>query len=133
MTPVVLGPKGHEGEAKGMLEVGLSVDEQLGARRIGRVLGRIAEALDVGDEVERWRRHDEDIVIDAATESVWVTGVRVPFRGRAYGLVLHLAKAAGAVVATAARRAGIDEETVARMIVVEGRKGYRLGVSARVV
>jgi hypothetical protein len=122
------------------------------------VLGKIAEVLGLEKEVEAWRLYDDDIVVEAATQRAWVTGVLVPFRERAYGLLFHLAKRGG-IVATkdigasisaagapdvtarkaqlearaAARRAGVDAGIVAKMIVVEGRKGYRLGVSARVV
>jgi hypothetical protein len=158
MTPVVLVPKGHAGEANGMLEVELAVGEQLGAERVGRVLGKIAEAVGLEAEVLAWRRYDEDLVVQAATQTAWLTGIAVPFRDRAYGLVLHLAKRGGltatkdlgasissagapdvtarkarAEAEAAARRAGVDAGTVKRMIVVEGRKGYRLGVSARIV
>ena len=39
MTPVVLVPKGHAGETKGMLELELSLREQLGAVPLDKALG----------------------------------------------------------------------------------------------
>jgi hypothetical protein len=163
VTPVVLVPKGHAGHARGMLEIELDVAEQLGCKRIGRVLGRAAEALGVPHEVDRWRLCDEDVVVDAAKQITWVTGVRVPLKERPFGLVLHLAKVGGLLLATkdlgarisnagapdvTARKAkaeaeeqirkvldeaGVDSAIVNRLIVAEGKKGYRLGVSARVL
>jgi hypothetical protein len=163
VTPVILLPNGRAGEANGMLEVELDIGEQLGATRVGRVLGRIAEAIGVGHEVDMWRRCSEDVVVDSPTQRVWVTGVLVPYREREYWLMEELAHRGGRWVATkdlgelisdagaadvtarkakaevekqtraALRREGVDTEIVDRMIGVDTRKGYRLGVSARVV
>jgi hypothetical protein len=161
VTPVVLVPRGHDVGDAGFVVVELDVKEQLGARNIYRALGRAAEALDVANEVEAWRNCDEDVVIDAATERVWVRGVLVTLSDLPYRLILLLARA-GRVVATkdlgaklsagdypdeAARRlkgklesqvraclrAEGDPWDVGQLVVTEGKKGYRLGVTARVI
>jgi hypothetical protein len=161
VTPVVLVPRGHASEVKGMLCEELDLEEQLGARRIGRVLGRAAQALGIGDEVEGWRTCAEDIVIDAAAEKVWVLGALVALSDKPYRALLVLARRAGVVTSKelglavsaseypdgAARRikgqleAQVDASLTkagvtwdrARFILTEGKKGYRLGMSARVV
>jgi hypothetical protein len=151
VTPIALVPRGHAGGAAGMLEIELDVAEQLGARRIGRVLGRAAEALGVPHEVEAWRRFDEALVVEEASQRAWLLGVAVPLKDRAFGLVLHLARRGAAVVATkevgarissagspdvtarkakaeaekqmrdALEGAGVDAAIVDRLIVAEGR------------
>jgi hypothetical protein len=163
MTPVVLVPKGHAGEARGMLEVELSVGEQLGAERVGRVLGRIAEALGLEAEVEACRRYDEEVVVDLASQRMWVVGVLVTLSDKSWRLVEYLAKNAGKTVTTkeignyisrseypdvSARKAraalekqmkrvlaasGADISVVERLIVSEGRLGVRFGVGVRVI
>jgi hypothetical protein len=163
VTPVVLVPAGHAGDASGMLEVEIDVSEQLGARRVARVLGRIAEALGIEGDVEPWRRCDEEVVIDLATERVWVTGVSITFNEHRWKFVSVLGRKGGTVATTkdlgaaiskssypdvVARRtkiqvdrqvrreleaAGADASLVDRMIVAEGRQGYRFGVSVRVL
>jgi hypothetical protein len=161
VTPVVLVPKGHEGGAPGMLEIELDVGEQLGAQRVARVLGRIAQALGIPDEVPAPLVCEEDVLFDAASERVWVTGVPIAFNEQRRKFVELLARQGGAVAATkdigaaisksgypdvVARRmksqvdrqvrreleaAGVDASIVDRMIVAEGRQGYRFGVSVR--
>ncbi len=164
VTPVVLVPRGHAGEANGFVTIELDLAEQLGAKGIGRALGRAAEALGVAGEVAAWRLCDEELVLHAESKSVWLLGVRVALSDRLYALLAHLAadptqaratSAIGALLAkgsstpdVAARKAkadverqirealesaGVDTEIVERLIVAEGRKGYRLGVTARVV
>jgi hypothetical protein len=95
VTPVVLVPKGHAGEARGMLEVEIDVPEQLGARNVARVLGRIAEALE--SDVEPFRLYDDEVVIEPATERLWVTGVLVPLSDKLWRYVEYLARAGKAV------------------------------------
>jgi hypothetical protein len=162
VTLVVLVPRGH-GTSDGALEIELDVAQQFGLAPIGRVLGHAAQALGVEDEVEPRRLCDEDVVVDRATQRVWVLGVLVALTERPYGLLHELARNGGALVATkeagarisrsgapdvTARKAkaeaekqirealvdaGVSDAIVDRMIVVEGKKGYRLGVSARVL
>lgn len=161
VTLVVLVPRGHAQGLDGLVAVELDVEEQLGVRRIGRALGRAAEALRVEAEVERWRTCAEDIVIDAATETVWILGVLVPLADLPYRLLALLApddrtvptKKLGARLSSgsypdeAARRAKmrLEEQVraclaragvpfdVTRLVVTEGKKGYRLGMSARIL
>jgi hypothetical protein len=164
MTPVAFVPRGHAGEPGGIVTIELELEEQLGAKGVGRALGRAAEALGVAGEVAAWRVCEEELVLVAATKSVWVLGVRVMLNERLFGLLAHLAvdvtiahatKDLGGLLAkgsstpdVAARKAkseverqvraaleaaGVDAEIVERLIVAEGRKGYRLGVTARVV
>jgi hypothetical protein len=163
VTPVLLVPAGHGGEAPGVLTIELGLAAQLGAERIGRVLGRAAEALDIAHEVQAWRLCDDEVVVEPATERVWVLGVMVPLRGRVYAFVAELAAAAGRVMPSkelgarlstagspdvTARKAkaeaekqmregldaaGVDVSIVERMIVTEGRRGYRFGVRVRVI
>jgi hypothetical protein len=162
-TLVVMTPRGHAGapEMDAVLAVELDVEEQLGVRRVGRALGRAAEALGVASEVETWRTCEEDVVIEVATESVWICGVPVALADQPYRLLELLAKS-GRLVATrelgtrlssgdypeeVARRVKMKLEAqvsecleragvvwdATRMIVTEGKKGYRLGVSVRVI
>jgi hypothetical protein len=161
-TLVVLAPRGHAQGMDGVLVVELDVEEQLGVKRVGRALGRAAEALGVGGEVEAWRTCGEDVVIEVATQRVWICGVLVTLGEASYRLLELLAKSGGRVVATkelgaqlsarsspeeGARKAKMRLETqvseqLARagvvwnareIVVAEGKKGYRLGVSVRVV
>ena len=152
VTAVVLVPKGHSGPA-GLLTIGLDVAEQLGVKGIGRALGKAAEALGVGGEVEVWRLHEEDVVVEAATQKVWILGVLVGLSEKAYRFVEYLARNAGRPTTTkelgayvsssgypddAARRirgeverqvtrgltaAGADVAIVERLIVAEGSWG----------
>lgn len=163
MTPAVLVPKGHAGDANGMLEIELAIGEQLGAERVGRVLGRIAEALGLEKEVEAWRLYDEEVVVETAKERAWISGVSIAFNEHRWRFVHYIAKKQGAVANAkdigasisksaypdvVARRmkaqverqvrreleaAGVDTGIADRMIVGEGRQGYRFGVSVRVV
>lgn len=163
VTPVLFVPRGHTGDAKGMLEVELDVAEQLGAKSLGRALGRAAQALGVADQVELWRLCDEGVVVNPSTKSVWVLGVLVSLGERAFRLLAELTSAAGQVISSkelgtrisnagapdvttrkakaelenAVRRAlgeaGLDASLAGRLVEVEGRRGYRLGVPARVV
>ncbi|MGO8993771.1 MAG: hypothetical protein ACLQVI_10620 [Polyangiaceae bacterium] len=163
VTPVVLVPRGHAGDARGMLEIEIDVAEQLGGRSVGRVLGRIAEALGIEKEVDPWRVSDADVLVDSRTDRVWVKGVSIRFNEHRWRFVSLLARKGGAVAATkdigaaiskssypdvVARRMkrqvdrqvrreleaqGEDASIVDRMIVVDGRLGYRFGVSVRVV
>jgi hypothetical protein len=161
MTPVVLVPQGHAGEAKGMLEVELTVGQQLGAERVGRVLGKIAEALDLVHEVPAWMRYEEDVVIEIAPQRVWIRGVLVPLSDAPYRLLEILSREARVVptkelgaklsaggypdeaarrikmkleaqVSACLKRAG-DPWDARQIVVTEGKKGYRLGVSVRLV
>jgi hypothetical protein len=162
VTLVVLVPRGHGG-AEGVLEIELDVAQQFGARPIGRVLGRAAEALGVEKEVEPWRLCDEEVVIDLGGESLWVAGVRVALTDMPWRFVEFLARRGGKVATTkeigqylsrseypdvAARRtkadverrvrekleaAGADADVALRLIVADGKRGYRFGVSVRVV
>jgi hypothetical protein len=161
VTPVVLVPRGHAAGIDGVAVVELDVPEQLGVAGAGRALGRAAEALGVPHEVERWRTCEEDMVIDAAAETVWIAGTAVALSDNAYRLLVLLARA-GRVVATkalgarisasgypdeVARRAKRQLEKdagaalaargvawpVERLVVAEGKKGYRLGVAVRLV
>jgi hypothetical protein len=91
-TPVVLVPRGHAGDARGMLEVELDVAEQLGARPLGKVLGRIAEGAGVPHEVEGWRLCDEEIVIDPKGQRLWVTGVAVALSEAPWRFIEYLAR-----------------------------------------
>jgi DNA-binding response OmpR family regulator len=145
----------------GVLVVELDVDEQLGVKRVGRALGRAAEALGVGSEVEKWRTCEEDVVIEVATQRVWVCGVLIALGDLPYRLLELLAKS-GRVVPTkelgaklssasipdeVARRAKVKLEAqvsncvaragvvwdAAQIVVTEGKKGYRLGVAVRVL
>ena len=160
-TLVVLVPRGHTEGLDGVLAVELDVDEQLGVKRVGRALGRAAEALGLASEVEAWRTCAEEVVIETATQSVWICGVLVPLADLPYRFLELLAKS-GRVVPTkelgaqlssasladeAARRAKMKLEAqvseclaragvvwdVARLVVTEGKKGYRIGVSVRIV
>jgi hypothetical protein len=162
VTPVVLVPKGHAGP-DGALTIELEIDEQFGVKGIGRALGKAAEALGVGNEVDEWRRWDEEVVVDAKGQRVWVMGVAIALSEKPYRFVEYLGRNVGRVATTAeiggyvssseypdvaARRtkqeverqiraglvgAGVDAAIVERLIVVEGRKGYRLGVGVKVV
>ena len=160
-TLVVMVPRGHARGLDGVLVVELDVEEQLGVKRVGRALGRAAEALGVGAEVDRWRTCAEDVVIEPATQSVWICGVLVPLTDAPYRLIELLARSArvmptkelgaqissGSISDEVARKAKLRLEAqvtecltragvvwdVTRMIVTEGKKGYRLGVSARVL
>ncbi len=163
VTPVVFVPRGHAAEIQGILAIELDVHEQFGARGVGRALGRAAEALGVGNEVDAWRRYDEELVIDRTAKRAWLLGVTLILKESGRKLVDYLAAHAGNVVPTntlgrhvslsadagaAARRvktdveeqvtecltrAGVDTAIVERLIVAEGHKGYRLGVSVRAV
>ena len=163
MTPVALVPKGYAGEAKGMLEVELAVDEQLGALRVARVLGRIAEALGLEGEVEAWRLYDEEVVLDLASQRMWVVGVAVTLSDKSWRYVEYLAKSGGKAVTTKeigqdvsrsdypdvsarkARRAVekqvrqalvaavADAGVAERLFASEGRLGVRFGVGLRVI
>ena len=164
VTLVVLAPRGWKDDASdGVMVIELDVHEQLGARPVGRALGKAAEALGVEGEVEACRLCEEEVVVDANAQRVWVLGVAVSLSAKPYRFIEYLARRAGHVTTTseigayvsssgypdvAARKtkqelekqvaaallgAGVDAGIVARLIVVEGRKGYRLGVSARVV
>jgi DNA-binding response OmpR family regulator len=146
-----------------VLEIELDVAEQFGARPIGRMLGRAAEALGGEKEVEPWRLCDEEVVIDLGGESLWVAGVRVALTDMPWRFVEFLARRGGKVATTkeigqylsrseypdvAARRtkadverrvreklqaAGVDADVALRLIVADGKRGYRFGVSVRVV
>jgi DNA-binding response OmpR family regulator len=163
MTPVVLVPKGHAGEAKGMLEVELAVGEQLGAERVGRVLGKIAEALGLEAEVDPWRLYDEEVVLDLASQRMWTEGVEIALPEKSWRYVEYVAKSDGKAVTTkelgnyvtrgdypdaSARKiraaiekqmkqrlaaAGADGSVAERLIASEGRQGVRFGVSVRVL
>jgi hypothetical protein len=167
VTPVVLVPKGHGAEVEAGLVIELDVGEQLGVKSVGRALAKAAEALRVEGEIEPWRRHDEEVVIDVPSQRVWVLGVPVSLRERPFRLLECLAKNAGHVTATkdlgmyvstadapdvtarkmkrvleeqvkrALEAAGIESavvaEIVGKLVVVEGRKGYRIGVRAKVI
>jgi hypothetical protein len=163
VTPVAIVPRGRGVPGSGIMQVEVDLAQQLGASDVGRVLGRAAEALGVGSEVEAWRRFDEELVMEEEARRVWLSGTLVRLKDRAFGLVLALAKSGGKVVATkdagirisgagspdvTARKAkaeaeqqiaealeasGADTEIVGRLIVAEGRRGYRMGVSVRVV
>jgi hypothetical protein len=163
MTPVVLVPKGHAGEAKGMLEIELSLREQLGAVPLGRALGRTAEALDLAAEVDPPKLYDEEVIVETATERTWVVGVPIAFNEHRWKFMHFLARRGGAVSAAkdigasisksaypdvVARRikaqierqvraelraAGVDAGVADRLIVGEGRLGYRFGVGVRVL
>jgi hypothetical protein len=161
-TPVVLVPAGHAGP-EGVLTIGLDVGEQLGVDRVGRALGKAAGTMGVAGEVDPWRFHDEDVIVDAARRKVWVTGVLVGLSEKAYRFLEFLARRPGAPTTTkeigayvsssgypddAARRirgdverqvrrsllaAGAAIAVVDRLIVGEGKLGYRIGVTVRVV
>ena len=162
VTLVVIVPRGHAQGLNGVLVLELDLEEQFGVKRIGRVLGKAAEALGVAGEVEIWRTCDEDVVIEAATQRVWIYGVFVPLAEGPYRFLEYLAtnpgiartKELGARLSHAAshpevvaRRAKmkLEEELtryltrahvafdVSKLVVTEGKKGYRLGVSARVI
>jgi hypothetical protein len=163
VTPVLFVPRGRAGMTKGILEIELEIQEQLGARRLGRALGRAADALGVPHDVEMWRRCDEEVVVELATRTIWVLGVRITLAERAYSLVAHLAPTGTRVIPTkevgahlssagspdvtarkakaevekqvreALAAAGVDPSIAERMIVSEGRKGYRFGVGVRVI
>ena len=163
VTPVVLVPKGHAGEARGMLEVEIDVSEQL--RGAARRAGARANRGGARRSRARWSRRAlrrGRSSIDPATERVWVTGVCIRFNEQRWQLVSVLARKGGAVATTkdlgaaiskssypdVARRmkiqverqmrreleaAGADASIVDRMIVAEGRQGYRFGASVRVL
>jgi hypothetical protein len=163
VTPVALVPRGHAPEATGIVAVELDLREQLGAKRITRALGRAAESLGVADEVEVWRRWDEELLVERKATVIWAHGVRVLLSERPHRLLVLLAESAGQVLATrdlglrlstggapdvtarkakaeaerqmrgAFEEAGADARIVEGIIVADGRKGYRLGVSARVI
>ena len=163
VTLVVMVPRGRGGEVDGAVVIELDVGEQLGVKRIGRALGRAAEALGVGHEVEACWLYDEEVIVDRAARKVWVTGVLVGLSEKAYRFVEYLALHAGRPTTTkelgsyvsssgypddAARRirgeverqvrrslegAGADVAIVERLIVAEGKLGYRIGVGVRVV
>ena len=99
-TPVILVPQGHAGEANGILDVELTLVQQFGAARAGRVLGKIAEALDLAGEVDAWMLHDEEVVLDPANERAWVTGVPIALNEHRWAFVHFLAKKGGAVAAS---------------------------------
>jgi hypothetical protein len=158
VTPIALLPRGHGG-AEGMIAIDLDVAEQLGARRIGRALGKAAEAVGAADEVEAWRLHDEDVVIDEGSGRVWVAGTPVALTEKPLRLLTLLARRAGQITPSkeigmelsssgypdvAARKAkaelerqvraaGLDDALIGRLVLVDGRKGFRIGLSARVV
>ena len=103
------------------------------------------------------------MIVDAAQRKVWVTGVLVGLSEKAYRFIEFLARRPGAPTTTkeigayvsssgypddAARRiradverqvrrsllaAGADEGVVERLIVAEGKLGYRIGLTVRVV
>jgi hypothetical protein len=105
VTPVVMVPRGHAGDVEGVIAIELDVEEQLGVKRIGRVLGRAAEALGVTAEVEPWRLCEEEVVVEGAAgggaRRVWVIGVAINgLSERGYRFVEYLAKNAGRVIAT---------------------------------
>jgi hypothetical protein len=161
VTPVVLVPKGYGEGIEGVMVLELDVGAQLGTERIGRVLGRAAVALNVADEVDPWRTCEEDVVVDAATQQTWVKGVLVPLSDAPYRMAEILASSArvvgtkeigekltsGDYPVEAARRIKMVLETQVRdaltaagvvlgvesLVVTEGKKGYRLALSARVV
>ncbi len=163
VTPVVLVPRGHGGNIQGILAIELDVHEQFGARGVGRALGRAAEALGVGNEVAAWLRYDEELVLDRSAKQAWLLGVALILSENGWKFVEYLATHAGKVVPTnaigrhvsisadpgaAARRtksdveqqvsgclerSGADTAIVERLIVAEGHKGYRLGVTVRAV
>ncbi len=162
VTPVVLVPDGHAAP-DAILAIGLDLEEQLGLKRIGRVLGKAAEALGVRGEVEPWRLCDEAVVVETKTSRVWVLGVLVGLTEKPYRLLEYLAQRAGHLTTTkevgayvsvseypdvVARRtkaelekqlraaleaAAVGCEIADRLVVVDGRKGYRLGVGVRVI
>jgi hypothetical protein len=163
MTPVVLVPKRHAGDAKGMLEVELAVSEQLGAERVGRMLGKIAEALGLEAEVDPWRLYDEEVVLDLASQRMWTEGVEITLPEKSWRYIEYLAKSDGRAVTTkelgtyvtrgdypdaSVRKirvkmeeqmkrqlsaAGADTSVAERLIASEGRQGVRFGVSVRVL
>ena len=160
-TPVALVPRGA-GKPE-LIAIELDVEEQLGVKRIGRALGKAAEALGVPEEVEAWRLCEEDVVVEKATQRVWVRGVLVPLTEKPYRFLEYLAGHPGSPRTTkeigsyasrsefpddAARRiradlerrvrqalatGGADATIADRLIVAEGKQGYRLGLSVRVV
>jgi hypothetical protein len=163
LTPVIFVPAGHAAGVIGMRAIELDVGEQLGAKSVGRALGRAAEALGIPGEVEAWRTCAEDVVLEVAARTLWVLGVRVHLPDHPFKLLLHLAERRGQVIATAdlglklgvggepnvrARKAkallekhvrealegaGSGSTLAEEMIVAEGKAGYRLGVGVRVL
>jgi hypothetical protein len=165
-TPVILVPEGRA-LVKEMAQVELDIFEQLGAAPLASVVARTAKVLGIEQDLEPWRLAEEVLVVDTATQRVWVLGVLVTLLSEnSYRFVEYLAKKSsiaprvipskeiGAHVSrsdypdVAARRAkaeverqiagslvaaGRDASIAKTLVVVEGRKGYRLGVTARVV
>ncbi|HEY2515663.1 MAG TPA: hypothetical protein VGI39_32565 [Polyangiaceae bacterium] len=158
-TPVILVPRGHTAGLEGFLVIELDVAEQFGAKSVGRALGRAADALGVGDEIEIWRGCEEEVVIDAGQERVWVEGVLVALSDLPYRFLEYLAREARVVTSKeigawisageypeeAARRvkrdlekqmaaiAGKAGDARGPLVVTEGKKGYRLGWRVKVV
>ncbi len=146
-----------------MLEIELDVQEQFGARGAGRALGRAAEALHVEAEVDPWRLHDEELILSIQQRRFWLNGLPLPLGDRPYECLAilardpgrpHFSKDIGAKIAPSgspdvtARKAkaeaerqirkalddaGLDGDLAEKLIVADGRNGYRLGVSVRVV
>jgi hypothetical protein len=162
VTLVLLVPRGRAGDVPGVLAIELDLGQQLGEKRIGRVLGRAAEALGVAKEVQGWRLWDEELIVDRVKETIWIFGVAVALATQPAQLITYLAEASPRVVSTkelgaqlsssgsdvTARKAkaeterqvrqsleeaGVDPSVVDRLIVSVGRSGYRLGLSSRVV
>jgi hypothetical protein len=163
MTPLVLVPRGHAVTGVLVRMIELDVDEQLGAKSVARALGRAAEALGIPNDVEAWRRYEEEVVLEAASNVAWVLRVRVALPEHPFKLLAHLAKNRGATTPTSdlglaiskggepdvrARKAkaalekcvtealveaGVDPALASGLIIADGRKGYRLGMTARVV
>ena len=162
---VVLVPAGRS-VGDGLRLVELSVAEQLGAKGIARVLGTVAEALEIED-VEPWRLTDAEVVIERATQRVWICGVLMTaLAERSYRMIESLALRAGAVVPSkdvaehiVGKRGKLDgvvkhvrpdllrrveksfvdarkdvpAALIDQLAVMEGKRGYRLGLRARVV
>ena len=161
MTPV--GRQRAHGRARGCWSRAVRARTARGRAASGGALGRIAEALGIEKEVDPWRVSDADVLVDSRTDRVWVKGVSIRFNEHRWRFVSLLARKGGAVAATkdigaaipkssypdvVARRMkrqvdrqvrreleaqGEDASIVDRMIVVDGRLGYRFGVSVRVV
>lgn len=166
VQPVILVPAGRH-VSDGLREVELTLLQQLGVEGIGKVLGVIAEALDVAGEVEPWRVAEEPVVIDQATRRVWICGVLMTaLAERSYRMLECLALRAGELVpakevgayiagprssflqiarqtrpdllkriAASFAAAGVEPPAglIEGLVVVEGKRGYRLGVGARVI
>jgi hypothetical protein len=128
VTPVVMVPRGHAAGVEGVIAIELDVEEQLGVKRIGRVLGRAAEALGVAAEVEPWRLCEEEVVVEGAAGSgaqrVWVIGVAINgLTDRGVRFVEYLAKNAGRVIATKELGAYVSNAGGARCDGAEGEEG----------